>query len=54
VRCPDVGRGGGKGEKESGRYVGTLHSQQYSSILVDPSMDKKQLKDPLVQVNRRQ
>lgn len=40
VKHPDVGRGRGKGKKENGSYVGTLHPQQYRSILVDPSMNK--------------
>ena len=30
VKHPDVGRGRGKGKKENGSYVGTLHPQQYS------------------------
>ena len=40
LKRPDVERGRGKGGKENGRYVGTLHPQQYRSILVDQPMDK--------------
>jgi len=40
LKHPEVGRRRGKGKKENGSYVGTLHPQQYRSIFVDPPMDK--------------